>query len=412
MGISLLEVVIAMAIFSIGVTAVLGIFINSSRVAGDNIRRTAAASLVNEKLEAARGQTAQQITNGREVTTRQVGDITYTITQNASYLTSNATGNVCQSSGSALAYKLVRVAVTWPDMGTVQPVTGDVLRAVGIGPTDGTKATLAVLITGATGLPVSGVTATLTGTTQSQVTGDDGCVVFAGLTDGSYSVSLNQTGYVGTANTTTARTQTLSVATGVVTRATLLYDSARTLNFALSAPVSTYVVPTGLPIRIGNTYLSETTVSATCSSSSASACLTGVPGQIRNLFPESYVVKAGSCTGTDVSQALVDIRRASANNSSVTLPMGAVTVNVERNNKKAANDRAVTFTLASGSSCGTSESYSVNTVSGTTTVLLPYGSWLVSTSFNLLNLGVGTASQTVTLNSSSRVATVTLTVAQ
>ncbi|GLY30584.1 prepilin-type N-terminal cleavage/methylation domain-containing protein [Kineosporia sp. NBRC 101731] len=411
-GMSLLEVIIAMAIFSVGTVAVLRIFISSGQVTGDNIRRTTAANLVNERLEIARGQTAAQITNGRVNSTEVVGDTTYSIVQDANYLTSNATANVCQSTGSSLAYKLVRVWVTWPNMGSVKPVTGDVLRAVGIGPTDGTKATLAVLITGATGLPVSGITATLTGTTQSQVTGDDGCVVFANLISGSYSVSVGQTGYVGTANTTVARSPTVSLAIGVVTRSTLLYDAERTINVTLDSPVGSFVQPAGLPIRIGNTYLSETTVSSTCTMSSTSACRTGLPGQLQHLFPENYTVKAGTCTESDPSQALVDVRQASANNATVAIPMGAVTVNVRRANGAVPADRTVTYTHAGATGCTSGESYTSVTVSGNTTVLLPYGTWTVSASFNLLNLGVGTASQSVTVKSAARTATASLTVAQ
>lgn len=219
-GLSLLEVVIAMSIFAVGVTAILGILVNSDDLVGGNIRRTAATNLVNQTLEAARAQTAIAITNGRVVSTQTVGGTTYTITQDAKFLTSNASANVCQSSGSTLAYKLVRVSVAWPQMGNVQPVTGDVLRAIGVTSSDGldsSTGTVAVLITGGTGLPVSGVTVGLSGTTTSQVTGSDGCAVFAGLTPQAYTVTANQSGYVGSANTATATT-TISAAAGTVTR--------------------------------------------------------------------------------------------------------------------------------------------------------------------------------------------------
>ncbi len=390
-----------MAVFAIGTAAVVGIFIRTGGVAGDNIRRTTAANLVNQTLETARGQTAAQIPNGRVVTTTTVGDIPYTIVQDANYLTSNATVNVCRSSGSSLAYKLVRVSVTWTNMGQVQPVTGDVLRAVGIGPTDGTKGTLAVLVTGATGLPVSGVTTTLTGTTTSQVTGSDGCVVFAGLTDGSYSVSVGQTGYVGTANAVAARSQTVGVATGVVTRSTLLYDTERTINFALNSPVTGAVQPTGLLVRIGNTYLSETTVGAVCTGSSTSVCRTGIPGQILHLFPETYVIKMGSCSGTDVSQALLDNRLAVNNNATVTIPMGALTVRLKNLLGADLAGRTVTITPASTTTCPGGDSYTTTSVSGGSTVVLPYGTWNVTTT------GL-TVPQQITVNSTSRTATATL----
>ncbi|GAA3637631.1 hypothetical protein GCM10022223_65680 [Kineosporia mesophila] len=406
-GMSLLEVVIAMAIFAIGVTAILGIFVKTGGVAGDNIRRTTAANLVNQQLEAARSLTAQQIPSGRSVTSQVVGNITYTITQTAGYLTSNAVASVCSSTGSALAYKLVRVSVTWTNMGQTKPVTGDVLRAVGVGSDDAAKGTLAVLISGATGLPMSGVAATLVGSTAQQTTGDDGCVVFTGLDDGNYSVSVNQTGYVGTANTQIAQSAAQSVAAGAVSRGTLLYATSRTLNYVFDAPVTGYVIPSGLPIRIGNTYLSETTLSTTCTASSTSACLTGVPGTLRNLFPEKYTVKAGTCVSSDPSQGLIDIRSATADNSTVAVPMGAVTVTVKKSSTGAAiTGRTVTFT---SSGCSTTETY---TVASGSTLLLPYGTWNISVpAFSLGGVQLANATGSAAIGSSARSAAVTITVA-
>ena len=411
-GLSLLEVVVAMAIFGIGTAAVLGILVNTDGVVGDNIKRTAATNLVNQTLEAARAQTAIAITNGRVVTTQPVSGTTYTITQDASFLTSNATANVCQSSGSTLAYKLVRVSVTWPDMGNVQPVTGDLLRAVGVTSSDGldsSTGTIAVLITGGTGLPVSGVTVGVSGTTASQVTGSDGCAVFAGLTPQGYTVTASQTGYVGSANTTTA-TAVISAAAGVVTRGSLLYDTERTINFAFDGPAGA-LIPSGMPIRIGGTYVAETTL-GTCTGSDAQACVTAVPGAIQHLFPDSYTVKAGSCVETDQSAGLVDVRRVTANNSTVTVPMAAVTVKVNKSNGTAATARTASFIHASQSTgCTSGETYTTPNVSAGTTVLLPYGTWTVSVpGFNLFGIPLANSTQTITVGPSAKTASVTLVV--
>src|SRR4051794_18032 len=82
-GLSLLEVVVAMAVFAVGVTALLGILVNTDGVVGDNIRRSAAANLVNQTLEVARAQTAVAITNGQVIKNQTVSGTTYTITQEA-----------------------------------------------------------------------------------------------------------------------------------------------------------------------------------------------------------------------------------------------------------------------------------------------------------------------------------------
>jgi prepilin-type N-terminal cleavage/methylation domain-containing protein len=411
-GLSLLEVVVALSVFAIGVTAILGFLVNTDDVVGDNIRRTAATNLVNQTLEAARAQTALAITNGRVVTTKPVSGTTYTITQEASFLTSDSTANVCQGSGSSLAYKHVRVAVTWPNMGNVQPVTGDVLRAIGVGTPDGldsTVGTVAVQINGGTGLPVGGVTVALSGTSASQVTGSDGCAVFAGLTPQAYTVTASQSGYVGSTNTSTA-SAVVSPAAGTVARGTLLFDTERTLNFVFDGP-SGALVPVGMPIRIGGTYVAEATV-GTCTGSDVQACVTAIPGAIQHLFPDSYTVKAGSCIETDQSAGLIDIRRAAANNSTVTVPMAAVTVKVTKSSGVTASARTASFIHAAQSTgCTSGETYSTPNVSAGTTVLLPYGTWTVSVpGFSLLGVPLANSTQTITVGPSAKTASVTLVV--
>ncbi|GAB6904001.1 hypothetical protein JCM9957A_70950 [Kineosporia succinea] len=389
---SLLEVVVAMAVFAIGVTAVLGVFMQTGAVAGDNLRRTTAANLVSQQLEKARSQTPQQIPDDPSTTVQTVGSVTYTITQNASYLTSGATSSACTGTSGALAYKLVRVSVSWDNMGLVKPVTGDLLRSVGFGPNDGTKGALSVLVKGSTGLGVPGVTVTLVGTGKTQVTGADGCVLFATLDSKAYSVSVNQAGYVGIAGTQSATSNPYSVAAGQLTKGELLYDTSRTVNLTAGVPdgVSAYVVPSGVPIQVGNT-LMTTTKLGSCTGSSL--CLSGFPGQIRNLFPEVQTVTAGQCTTTDASQAAIDNRLPATDDAALAIPLGAVTVNV-RSVLTGQAASARTVTLTSGDCSG--NSYRMTSGS---TILLPYGTYNVSVPSGVLasKATVGSAARTATL---------------
>ncbi|MBT0768952.1 hypothetical protein KIH74_08445 [Kineosporia sp. J2-2] len=404
---TLLEVVIAMAVFAVGVAAALRIFVGATQVTGSNLRRTTAADLVDMVLEKARAQSALEIPSGKSVTTQKVGDIVYTITTNANFLTSSQPGNACKGQSSdRLAYKLVRVAITWPNMGSVKPVTGDVLRAIGAGALDSSLNALAVLVSDYQGQPSAGVALTLNGgtTTQTVTTGDDGCAVFVGLSDGTYWTVANQSGYVGTANAQAAQTTPQSITAdsttgGKLARATLSYDTERAITYAFDSPVTGAVTPTGIPIRIGNSYLSETTVAA-CPSSSAACLATGPPTQILHLFPAVYsTVKAGSCTGSDVSQVSTDVR--TVNPGSATIPMGAVTVKVQNKALLDLSGKTITITPASSTTCPGGDSYTTTSVSGGSKVLLPYGTWSITTS------GVSVAQQ-VTLSSTSRTASVTL----
>ena len=285
-GFTLVEVVVAMSMFAVAATVMLGLLVRTTAVARDNIRRTAAANLAMSQIEAVRTSSATSIADGQTTTTKTIGNTTYTIKQLANYVSSNSSTSVCTGSGSTLAYKLVTVTVTWPNMGSVKAVRADTLKAVGIG-TDGldsTLGTLAILVAGTSGAIQSGVTVTLS-SGASKTTGDDGCAVFTGLTPATYSVSTSMTGYTGTANTQATTVGSLGVTAGGVTRGTVVYDTTRAVTVALDSPTGA-IVPSTMPLRVGDSYLSEYTLS-TCPSSVTASCTSGVPAPSRPCSPRS-----------------------------------------------------------------------------------------------------------------------------
>lgn len=410
-GLTLIEVVMAMAVFAVGVTALLGVLLNTTDVVRGNLRRTTAANLVNENLEEVRASTALAIDNGRTISTRTVNGVDYTVTRNVSLLSADSSTSVCTSTSSStrLAYKLIRVSVTWPEMGSVQPVTGDVLRAVEAGSIDSTKNTLTVLLQDWQAQPVAGVSVALSDGSSSQTTGDDGCVVFTGLSDGVYTATVNRTGYVGTANNQSTSTSPVSLAAvttsgtavGAVQKLQLSYDTVRSLGYTFGSPVSGAVLPTGLPIRISTGVLPVTTVSAVCTTGSTSACRTdSAPYEIHELFPAIYTVKAGSCTAAS-SEASIDVRATGADGTIGTIPMAALTVRVQNAVGTDLPNRTVTITPADSGVCPAGDSYTTTSATGGRIVLVPYGSWVLTAN--------GTsASVTATVGETARTASVTL----
>ena len=414
-GFTLIEVVVAMVVFTVLAAVTLGLLVNTTNVASGNIHRTAATNLVNSQLELTRSLTAQTIPDGRTVSTQVVGGITYTITQNASYVGSNAAASVCSGTGDSLAYKLVTVLVTWPTMGNIKPVRGDTLRAVGVGSDglDSTKGTLAVSIVGSTGQPTPGVVVSLNPGSINETTGDDGCVVFTGLVPATYTASASSIGYVGTVNTQAAAITSLGVTAGDVARGTLLYDTQRSLNVLFDAPVGA-IVPANLPLRIGDSYVPESTLPI-CAAGATSACTTAVPGTINNLFPESYAIKAGSCTEATPSQASIDLRPVAANGSTVTVPVGAVTVKVVLAALPTVGilGRTITFShAAQATGCTAGESYTMTSVVTGSTLVVPYGAWTVSVPvLNALGAQVSVSTGTVTLSPAAKTGSLVLVVA-
>ena len=409
-GFSLLEVVVAMTVFTVMATVSLGIVLRTTGAARGNIERTQATSLVTGQIEAVRSMDTLAIVDGKTVTTSLVNGTTYTITQTANFVASDADASICSGNSSTLAYKLVTVTVTWPDMGTIKPVRADTLKAVGIG-TDGldaTKGTLAVRVGGATNNAIDNVTVTLTPGGVSRVTGSDGCAVFTGLTPGSYTATTSAAGYVSSLNLPVATATGLGVAAGEVRRGSILLDTARTLVVTTDAATGAVLptTPTGLPLRVGNAYKPEFTL-PTCLAVITDACTSGLPGTVQSLFPETYVVKVGTCieaTTALTSQQSIDLRPESANGATVTVPVASVNVDVKRGAVSQAG-RVVTFRHAAGTGCAAGETYTATTGPTGVTVVLPYGTWTISTPN-----GVGTGSNSQALSGSNKAPTVNLTV--
>jgi prepilin-type N-terminal cleavage/methylation domain-containing protein len=414
-GFSLIEVVVAMAVFAVLASISLGILLNTADVSGDSIRRTAATNLVNTQLETARSLTAQNIPDGLVVTKPKVNGFEYIVEQTASYVASSASASVCSGTGSSLAYKLVTVVVSWPNMGSIKPVRGDTLRAVGVGKDglDATKGTLALAVVGSTSQPTPKVVVTLMPGNIVRTTGDDGCAIYTGLAPGTYTASSDMTGYVGSANKQLGSVGSgISITAGTVSRASLLYDLERTVGVIFNGPAGA-IVPSNLVLRAGDSYVPEVTLPI-CLVGAASACITAVPGTVSNLFPESYTFKAGTCSESSASQSVADLRPVSTNGSVVTVPMGAATVKVVRTAAPTIGipGRTVSFTHAGNGGCPSGELYTTSSVVAGSTMLVPYGLWTISAPiFNASGATVGVSSQTFTFGTSTPTASIVVEVA-
>src|SRR6185437_209722 len=64
-GFTLVEVVVAMSLFAVAASVTLGLLLRTTAVAGDNIRRTAAANLAMKQIENVRSTKATSIPDGQ-----------------------------------------------------------------------------------------------------------------------------------------------------------------------------------------------------------------------------------------------------------------------------------------------------------------------------------------------------------
>jgi Tfp pilus assembly protein PilV len=410
-GFGMMEAIVSMALFTVLVTVSLGLILRVTHVTGTNSRRVVAANLANRQIESVKGQKAIDIPDGGSTYTKTVGQITYTIRQTANYLPADATSSVCESSGSQLAYKLVSVSITWPEMGNVRPVRADTLKAVGVGSTgglDAAKGAIALAVVGGAGADTADIPVTLSPGGATVTTGDDGCAVFVGLTPGAYTATADRSGYVGVGNAQVTAVNGLGVTAGGITRGTLVYDVARTVDLAPSGPVG-YTLPAGIGLHLRNSYVENLTPPA-CSAA-GQGCLTGFPGQARNLFPEIYEVWAGDCSDSLVPHAF-DLTSADAE---VGVPMGSALITVTKTTwgwpvptTTEVADRPLYALHAPETpgtlSCGTGQTLTLPTSRiGGVGVLLPFGTWTIS-----LSPHGGPVTSTVTLTGGGPTATVNL----
>lgn len=379
-GFTLVEVLVAMAIFSVVVSITLGLVWRTSALAASNSRRVVAASLVSRQIESARSQRAIDIPNGAQVRVETVGGVPFTITQTANFLTPDATTSVCRGSGSQLAYKLVTVTATWPAMGSIPAVRADTLRTIGIGEgLDATRGSVAVAVLDAAGGPVSGVTVSL-GPADTVLTGVDGCAVVTGLAPGTYAATATAGGYVGSTNAATTTLNGLGVSAGAISRATILVDRARSVTLTPGGPAG-YQTPPGLALSLRNTYLPAQPYPS-CSLVSGQGCVNGLPGLAVNLFPAVYDVWAGTCADAAVPTA-VDLTSPASDASTAVLGIGHVSVDVQV--AGVSQPGRVVYAVhaadpaAANPGCVAGETYALPaTASGGVKVLLPYGTWRFS----------------------------------
>jgi hypothetical protein len=298
----MLEVIVSMVIFGIAAVVVAGLIVNALGLTKSNTERTTAANLAAEQIEAIRDTRTLDIPDGQTVLPdRVVGGTSYGITQTANFIAGGASSSVCTGTSNQLSYKLVTVVVTWPGMGSVQPVRSDTLRSLGIG-VDGLDqrfGALAALVQGSAGELQSGVQVTLMPGGTVRTTGIDGCAMFVGLDPAvTYTVSVNQPGYVGIDGGQLLTKPNAGIRPGEVTRAVLNYQQAGALRATLTPPPG-FLPPARLSLTLKNTLFAPSTERAFPDCVSApgppQGCVAGTPRTAAALYPGFYGAWAGTC---------------------------------------------------------------------------------------------------------------------
>jgi prepilin-type N-terminal cleavage/methylation domain-containing protein len=402
-GLTLVELLMAMVIFAIVAGGALaGITAALKTTRGDKAR-IAASDLAARELEIVRNEfTASAAGPNTLAATLQVVDPhplpgqtaglplivdnnPYTVTRNVEWLPGGTGSSPCDG-GTTVTYPSlgVTVTVTWPNMGNVQPVTSSTVLTPSKNTLNSSLGFVAVKITNAAGLALSGQAVSLTGPggTFSDTTATDGCAVFATSTAGTYTASLNTTGYVDNYGNQSS-SKTVPVTAGTLVQRAFSYDLAATLNVTMST-TSGWALPTSWPwLSLANTNLQPSGFLYKAASSPTTT--------VSPLWPatDGYTSWAGACQQTDPAasggtrNAAVVIAPGGTATSTVTLP--PVTVTVKKGLVLQPGKTVVAYPVSTVgcTAVGTYENgltLGVTNASGQLLTSLPFGAWTIKVS--------------------------------
>lgn len=395
-GLTLVELVIAMVIFAIIASAVVAGLAATMKTARLDKNRLAASQLAARELEITRNEFKATLAGPSTLAANnyvenphalpgqtagqplEVDGVPYTVTRNVEWLPAGSGKSACDG-GAAITYPTmaVNVAVTWPSMGNVQPVTSNTVLTPPKGVLSSNLSFVGVKVVNASGLPSSGRLVTLNGPggSQTDATAADGCAVFAVSNAGSFTASMSEAGFVdyyGDASPS----KSVVVTAGSLSQVTINYDEAATLRVTYTTDPG-YALPQSWPrLTLANPGLQPfgTTVVPTGSATTTIASLWP--------FADGYGVWAGSCQQSDPAAAGgtrdPNTLIAPGGAATTTTRLAPVGVTVETAAALPVAGATVTATPAVSTGCGATEdpvTLGTTDASGRLDTSLPAGEW-------------------------------------
>ena len=387
-GFGIIELVIAMTIFSILIGGVVVSIGAGLALARNNRERSIAANLAAQEMDAIRQADFTSLTIGQAADrTVNVDGVPYTVGRNLEWVGASATTGECDSSTTSPQVLRVTVDVSWTNMKAIQPVRSTTILAPPIGSYDANSGHIAVRVRDSNAAPLGGVPVRIVGTgvDRTLVTTDAnaasaGCSFFGFLPAQTYTVSLNTTGYVDLQGTASP-SQTVGVTGGQIASVAFVYDRAASLNLTI-AGVNGGTPANAMALSLGNTaYLPAGT---------KAFAGTGTTRTLTNLFPfnDGYDAWAGDCAdadpeGKNASNVLywpgasrdTTLEVDPNVTTSGTVKAASVLINFTRNTGSAAVSVVAVHAADAKCTSGSTLTVASFTVNGSTTVALPYGTW-------------------------------------
>ena len=297
-GFGMTEVIVALMVFTVIALGMAAALLSMTRLVGDNRNREVAAGLAAQEIDRLRAVTDPFSVHSDPTQTQTVGNTTFTIDREVSWVSTTGSTANCGGGGGVLQYKRVNVNVSWPGQQTLtSPVQSDTILAPATRINDPSLGTILVSVLGADGTGRSGVGVSVTATSGGAAVGavaatdTDGCSYVLKVTPGTYSVQVNKTGYIDI-NQIASPSFSLTVTAGSSQTANFAYDQQA--SFGLKYASGFTPAPT-LPTGITTNFISSTGNFPTTS--------TATP-RLLYPFPQGYAAVAGvttNCLSVDPS---------------------------------------------------------------------------------------------------------------
>ena len=353
--------------------------LDTAAMSSGNLKsRGVAASLARDDMERLRAFKVADLVGLNATRTQVVGGATYTISSTTRWVDDVNGGATCGSGASKTDYLKVVSTVTYPSMGTTQPVKNESLVAIPNGAVGGATGGLIAKVTGSSGAAIAGVGVTITGpATGSGSTDVGGCMLWSALAPGGYYVDISRPGYVDRAGSNVVR-RTASVIAGATNSVAFEYDQAASANVAFDTQIGASVQPAqGVGISYQHGGMPQGTVNVT-SATSATSISTGA-----RVFPfaDAYAVWGGACAGADprtYGQTTPMVTFAPGAIQSVTVRMPALNLRIQKNGVAftAANVRISPATAGCGSTFS-NPAGQISSAGALTQPGMPYGDYNV-----------------------------------
>ena len=409
-GLTLVEVIVAMMIFSIVALGVGYSLVMVLKMTNDARGKQTATNLAAAEIDTSRAAaTLAALTSHTKTVT--VDDRDYRVAVSTLWTsTIGGSDGLCSSGTGALLFKRVHVSVTWEGMSPgTSPVVTDTIVAPPVRVNAADKGAIVVAVNNVTGagnagLTISAVPSVITGNTASALTvtpsptDAQGCGVILQVTPGTYDVSISRPGGVPASLDIMQQTNPVvrvAVAAGSSITAPFQYDVAGifTLKYASNYTLGTAIVPPSME----KSFVSANSVYVS----------TAAAPFLLHPFPGGYTVLAGklaesgssaiTCSSVDPGAwlettvdgvALAGLRQpavaALPGLPSVPIvtnvPMGVVKITDIKSSEPYIKAVAMTTGPAGygDPGCAAPSTYRFGPLTGDSTIALPFGTWTLT----------------------------------